>query len=78
MGNEEKHEETQGQANHASREASAQGFSASDPSTGPEAPPEEIFPIPIWRPFEAKPMDECIANIKCEENCILKIRVTLK
>ena len=57
--NEETHEETQGQANHESREASAPGFAAPDPSTGPEAPPEEVLPIPIWRPFEDKPIDEC-------------------
>ena len=55
---------------HESRDPSAQGFAAPDPSTGPEAPPEEILPIPIWRPFEDKPIDECIANIRCEGNCI--------
>ena len=49
--NEEIPEETQGQDNHASREASAQGFAAPDPSTGPKAHPEEILPIPIWGPF---------------------------
>ena len=43
-----KHLETRGQANHESREASAQGFATIDPSTGPEAPLEEIIPIPIW------------------------------
>ena len=68
--NEETHEETQGQANHKSREASAPGFSAPYPSTGPEAPPEETLAIPIWRPFEDKPIDECIENIRCEGNCI--------
>ena len=41
--NDETHEETQGQANHESREASGPGFAAPDPSTGPEAPPEEIL-----------------------------------
>ena len=34
------HEETQGQGNHESREASGPGFAAPDPSIGPEAPPE--------------------------------------
>ena len=38
--NYETHEETQGQANHESREASGPGFDAPDHSTGPEAPPE--------------------------------------
>ena len=41
--NDKTHEETQGQANHESREASGPGFAAPDPSTGPEAPPEEIL-----------------------------------
>ena len=41
--NNETHEKTQGQANHESREASGPGFAAPDPSTGPEAPPEEIL-----------------------------------
>ena len=41
--NDKAHEETQGQANHESREASGPGFAAPDPSTGPEAPPEEIL-----------------------------------
>ena len=52
--NEETHEETQGQAKHELREASALGFAAPDPCTGPEAPSEEIIPIPIWQPFEDK------------------------
>ena len=43
---------------------------APDPSTGPEAPPEEIIPIPIWRTFEDKPINECIANMRCEGNRI--------
>ena len=68
--NEETHEETQGHANHESRKVSAQGFPAPDPSTGQETPLEEILPIPIWRPFEDKPIDKCIANIRCEGNCI--------
>ena len=68
--NEETHEEKQGLDNHKSREVSAPGFAAHDLCTGPEAPPEEILPIPIWRPFEDKPIDECIANIICEGNCI--------
>ena len=59
----------QGQANHESREASAPGFAAPNPSNGPEAPPEEILPIPIWRPFEDKPIGECIGNIRCEGYC---------
>ena len=42
-GNDETHEETQGQANHESKEASGPGLAAPDPSTGPEAPPEEIL-----------------------------------
>ena len=46
--NKETHEETQGQANHKSRKASASGFAAPDPSTGPETPTEEILTIPIW------------------------------
>ena len=37
--NKKTHEETQGQASHESREASAPGFAAPDPSTGPEYPP---------------------------------------
>ena len=41
--NDKTHEEAQGQANHESREASGPGFAAPDPSTGPEAPPEEIL-----------------------------------
>ena len=41
--NDAKHEETQAQANHESREASGLGFAAPDPSTGPEATPEEIL-----------------------------------
>ena len=61
--NEETYEETQGQAQLESRKASAPGFAAPDPSTGPEAPQEEILPIPIWQPFEDKPIDEYIANI---------------
>ena len=46
--NKETHEETQGQANHKSRKVSGPGFAAPDPTTGPEAPTEEILPIPIW------------------------------
>ena len=46
--NKEIHEETQGQANHKSRKASVPGFAAPDPSTGPESPTEEIFPMSIW------------------------------
>ena len=42
--NKETHEETQGQANHKSRKAFGPGFAAPDPSTGAEAPPEEIRP----------------------------------
>ena len=61
--NDETHGETQGQPNHESREAFGPGFAAPDPSTGLEAPPQEILPIPIWPPFEEKPIDECIANI---------------
>ena len=45
--NKEAHEETQGQDNHKSKKASALGFAAPDPSTGPETPPEYILPIPI-------------------------------
>ena len=45
--NKEAHEETQGQDNYKSRKASAPGFAAPDPSTGPETPPEEILPKPI-------------------------------
>ena len=41
--NDKTHEETKGQANHESREASGPGFAASDPSNGPEAHPEEIL-----------------------------------
>ena len=41
-------------------EAFAPDFAAPDPSTGPEAPPEEIISIPIQQPFEDKPIDECI------------------
>ena len=69
--NKETHEETQGQANHKSRKASAPDSAAPDPSTGPETHTEEILPIPIWLPFKDKPIDECIANIRCEGNCIL-------
>ena len=61
-------EELQGQAHHESREASGQGFAAPDSSTGPEAPPEKILPIPILKPFENKSIDECISNIRCEGN----------
>ena len=64
--NAETHEETQSQPNHESREASGPGFAAPDPSTVPEAPLEEILPIPIWKHFEKKPIDECISNIRCE------------
>ena len=45
--NKEAHEEIQGQAKYESRKASAPGFSAPDPTTGPEAPSKEILPIPI-------------------------------
>ena len=45
--NKEAQEETQGQDNHKSRKASAPGFAAPDPSTGPETPTEEIHSIPI-------------------------------
>ena len=38
VGNEENYEETHGQDNPESREAFVPGFSAPDPSTGPEAP----------------------------------------
>ena len=41
--NDKAHEETQGQANYESREASGPGFAAPDPSTGPEASPKEIL-----------------------------------
>ena len=68
--NEETHEETQGQANHESREASALCFDAPDPFTGPETPPDEILFMTVWPPFEDKPIDECIANFRCEGNCI--------
>ena len=70
MENKETHEETQGQANHKSRKASGLGFAAPDPSTGQKTPTEEILPIPILWPFKDKPIDECIANIRCEGNCI--------
>ena len=70
VANDKTHEETQGQANHESRKASGPGFAAPDPSTGREAPPEEIIPKPIWKPFENKSIDECIYNIRCESNCI--------
>ena len=63
-------EETQGQANHESRKASAPGFPAPDPSTGQETPQGEILPIPIWWPFKDKPIGECITNIRFEGNCI--------
>ena len=43
MENDETHEETPGQANHESSKVSGPGFAAPDPSTGPEAPPEEIL-----------------------------------
>ena len=43
MENKEAQEETQGQDNHKSRKASAPGFAAPDPSTGPE----EILSIPL-------------------------------
>ena len=46
--NEETYKETQGQANHESRKSSAPVVAAPDPSTGPEAPPEEILPIHIY------------------------------
>ena len=62
--------QTQGQANHESRKSSAPGFDAPDPSSGPEAPLEDILPIPILEPFEDKLIDECIANISSEDNCI--------
>ena len=42
-GNDETHKETQGQANHESRETTGLGFAAPHPSTGPEATPEEII-----------------------------------
>ena len=48
--------------NHKVKRSLAPGFSAPDVSTGPYAPPEEILAIPIWRPFEDKPIDECIAK----------------
>ena len=70
MENKENPGETQGQANHESRKASAPDFTAPDPSTGPEAPTEEILPIPICWPFEDKPIHECNANIRCEGKCI--------
>ena len=44
----ETHEETQGQANHKPRKASAPCFTAPDPSTVQETPTEEILPIPSW------------------------------
>ena len=79
--NDKTHEETQGQANNESREASGPGFAVPDPSTGPEAPREEILPIPIWNPFENKPINECISNIRWDSlsvaKLILKIRVSL-
>ena len=50
--------------------AAQAGFAAPDPSTGPEAPTEEILPIPTCWPFEDKSIDECIANIRCEGKCI--------
>ena len=68
--NKETNEETKGQANQESRTASTSGFAALDPFTSPEAPPDEILPVPIQRPFEDKPIDEFIANIRCECNCI--------
>ena len=79
-------EETQGKVNHESREASATGFAAPDPSTGPEAPSEEILPKPIWQLFKDKPIHESFANISCKGTCTyaavaklnLKIQVSLK
>ena len=68
--NNKTHGETQGQVKHESREPSGPGFAAPDPATGPEAPLEEILHIPIWLPFENKPINECIANIRCDGNCI--------
>ena len=64
----------------------AQGFAAPDISAGAEAPPEEILFIPIWRPFEDKPIDGGIANIRCKVTASiepvaklnLKICVSLK
>ena len=61
--NEETHKETQGHSNHELREAIAR-FGCPRSLDAPEAPPKEIFPMPIWRPFEDKPLDECIANIR--------------
>ena len=63
-------EEKQGQANHESREASAQGFAFPGAYTCAEALPEEIIPIPIWWPFEDHHIDECTTNIICEGTCI--------
>ena len=45
--NKESHGETQGQATHKSRKASAPGSAVPDPSTGPETHTEEILQIPI-------------------------------
>ena len=64
----ETHKETQGQANQEPRETSAPGFAAPDPC--PEAPPQEFLSIPVCQPFEDKVIDECIANFRCEGNCI--------
>ena len=47
----ETHEETQGQVNHESREASAPGFAAPDSSTGAEAHPEFFSLYPYSDPF---------------------------
>ena len=67
--NDKTHEETQGQANHESREASGPGFAAPNPATGPEAPPEEILPIHIWKPFENKTIDEVKVTASIQPVC---------
>ena len=49
--NKETHEETQGQANHKSRKASAPGFVAPDPSTGQKLLHKKFSQYPYGDPL---------------------------
>ena len=67
--NEETYNETQRSSLAWVKTSLRPGFGAPDPSTGAEAPSEEIIPMSIWPPFEDKPIDECIANYKTAQAC---------
>ena len=46
-----------------------ESFAVPEHQAGPNEPPEEAARGSIWRPFEDKPVEECIVSFSCEGNC---------